>query len=55
MNFCDFAFSGHEALQHVCATFNAHCEIIYVLILMDFDMPNLIGPETAKMINTLYD
>ena len=51
----DFVSSGAKAIAKVCATFEPVCPYYYSLIVLDYDMPCMNGPTTAKLINELYD
>ena len=53
--YADFASSSAKAIAMVCATFEPDCPFYYSLIVMDYDMPCMNGPTTAKFVNELYD
>lgn len=58
---CDYAENGQAALEYVQQNLEMNlspqndCSALYSLILLDYSMPKLDGPQTAVKIKELYD
>lgn len=50
---CDIAQSGPEAIEYVKKRYENNCCTYYKLILMDYHMPGMSGPETTRVIKEI--
>ena len=50
----DFVSGGLQAIQKILKTFEGDCNYFYTLVVLEYEMPRISGPDTAPLISGLF-